>query len=494
MDYTKIKLSRGAYTEDSREIAILHLDLREFSPGDAAMVNYYTDETKTNIDTVLAVGIKSGKGRDKYRIISTGQFIVVWDVVTTIPDVSRLAHNELYLYHDLVVDAWYLVYAENNTRVTSPIPAIAQTYLCLKDSNFYVSSENQRIKKVNDLATEQDLADIIEQGGNADYSIEQVKEEDLPEGADAAYRLKRKIGENIITYQGDTIIIPKHIDIVLTEGEGISIDNSEISVKIEESGGLEIGESGGLQIGVVEENKLSQDLKTMLEDIKRKFYAISINASRSGSTIYFTDETLPTITFTITVKDSNENTIAFDDLILTSNQEGTFSSKSGASAQFIPQTNPLSTTNYNFTATYETVGGIMTATSGNVAITIENTPFYTGTVNKVYSNNLTDENKQECVESLLLNATRNHSAIKPGTTGNIATSITDNIEQNDTIAILSKYAITKFVDANTGFEADSNSFSSKTVTIQDTSGNNVGYYLYVKNTLSTGTANYKLTY
>ena len=63
MDYTKIKLSRGAYTEDSRSIAILHLDLREFSPGEAAIVNYYTDEKKTKIDTVLAVGIKSGAFR-----------------------------------------------------------------------------------------------------------------------------------------------------------------------------------------------------------------------------------------------------------------------------------------------------------------------------------------------------------------------------------------------------------------------------------------------
>jgi hypothetical protein len=494
MDYTKIKLSRGAYTEDSREIAILHLDLRDFSPGEAAIVNYYTDETKTNIDTVFAVGVKSGKGRDKYRIISAGQFIVVWDVVTILPDVSKLAHDELYLYHDTNNDTWQLVYAEDNTRVTSPIPAIAQTYLCLKDNNLYVSSENQKVKRVNDLATEQDLADIIEQGGNADYSIEQVNEEDLPEDAAAAYRLKRKIGDNIITYQGDTIIIPKTLDVALSAGTGISIDNSEISVKIEESGGLEIGESGGLQIGVVEEEKLSQNLQTMLEDIKRKFYAISITASRSGSTIYFTDETLPVITFTITVKDSNGNVVAFDNLELTSNQEGTFSSKPGASAQFIPQTNPQGTTNYNFIATYETVGGIMTATSGNIAITIENTPFYTGTVNKVYSNNLTDENKQECAESLLLNATRNHVAVKPSTTGPIATSITDDIEQNDTIAILSKYAITKFVDANTGFEADSNAFSSKSVQIQNTSGNVVNYYLYVKNTLSTGTANYRLTY
>ena len=98
MDYTKIKLSRGAYTEDSRSIAILHLDLREFSPGEAAIVNYYTDENKTKIDTVLAVGIKSGHGRDCYRIISSGQFVIVWDVVTTLPDVSKLARQELYLY------------------------------------------------------------------------------------------------------------------------------------------------------------------------------------------------------------------------------------------------------------------------------------------------------------------------------------------------------------------------------------------------------------
>ena len=494
MDYTKIKLSRGAYTEDSRSIAILHLDLREFSPGEAAIVNYYTDEKKTKIDTILAVGIKSGHGRDCYRIISSGQFVIVWDVVTTLPDVSKLARQELYLYHDLNSDSWYLVYMEDDTRITTPIPEEAYTYRCLKDNNFYVSGKSQKIKKVNDLATEQDIADIIEQGGNADYSIEAMDPSELPEDAAAAYRLKRKIGDNIITYQGDTIIIPKSVEVAINAGDGISIDNSTISVKIEESGGIELGESGGLQVNGIVEEQLSQNLQNLLTDIKRKFYAITISASRSGSAIYFTDDTLPELNFLITVRDNDSNIIDFNNLQLESNLPGTFSSKSGYSAKYIPQTNPTQTTNYKFTATYQSTGGIVSATSNNVTVTIETTPFYIGTVNKVYSNNLTDENKQECAESLLINAKRNQSSIKPSQTGDIATSITDDNQVNDTIAILSKYRITKFVDAKTGFEADSSAFSSKSVIIPDTNGTDTSYYLYVKNTLSTGISNYKLTY
>lgn len=500
MDYTKIILSRGERIENSRSIAILHLDLHEFSPGEAAIVNYYTDERKNKVDTIFAVGIKFGSGRDCYRVISTGQFTLIWDIVTDMSevDISGLTHQEVYLYHDLNNDSWYSVYKDSNSneRIKSPILS-ACTYICLKDNNLYISGDSGKVKKVNDLATEQDIERIIEIGG-ADYSIEEVDDpSELPENALTAYKLKRTIGENLEEFRGDTIIIPKQTEFEINEGAGISIENnSTISVKLEEQGSIEVGDNGGLQINGITEEQLSQSLQALLSDLKRKFYSINVTATRTGNTIYFTDEQILDIAFYITVKNNDNELIRQENenLTIVPNQPGSVNYDiNGYSARYIPDSFPQETTTYTFTATYQSSVGPVSG-SKSVNVTFETTPFYIGTVNKAYSNNLIPDNVSSCTNYLLNHSVRNHNSIKPEQTGDIETSITDNNTVNDTLAILSPYRIIKFIDAKTGFESDSSAFSEAETRIDDTNGVSTKYYLYVKNTLSTGTINYKLIY
>lgn len=116
----KIKVSSSKYIEESRPIAILRLNEREFLKGEIVMVNYKKDQDfKTNIGTLVAIGIKDGKGEDCYRLISTGGSVVVRKVVTSLADISSLVHGELYIYRD-DNNKWFYVYKkedETNRRI-----------------------------------------------------------------------------------------------------------------------------------------------------------------------------------------------------------------------------------------------------------------------------------------------------------------------------------------------------------------------------------------
>lgn len=116
----RIKVSSSKFIEESRPIAILRLNEREFLKGEIVMVNYKKDQDfKTNIGTLVAIGVKDGKGEDCYRLISTGGSVVVRKVVTSLSDVSSLVHGELYIYKD-DNNKWFYVYKkkdEDNRRI-----------------------------------------------------------------------------------------------------------------------------------------------------------------------------------------------------------------------------------------------------------------------------------------------------------------------------------------------------------------------------------------
>lgn len=112
-DY-RIKVSSSKYVEESRAVAVIRLNERGFLKGEVVMLNYKKDpDKKTDIGTLVAIGIKDGTGEDCYRIISAGGSVVVRKVVESLADVSSLVHNELYIYKD-PDDKWYYVYKPEN--------------------------------------------------------------------------------------------------------------------------------------------------------------------------------------------------------------------------------------------------------------------------------------------------------------------------------------------------------------------------------------------
>lgn len=118
-DY-RIKVSSSKYVEESRAVAVIRLNERGFLKGEVVMLNYKKDpDKKTDIGTLVAIGIKDGTGEDCYRIISAGGSVVVRKVVESLADVSSLVHNELYIYKD-PDNKWYYVYKpeiEANRRI-----------------------------------------------------------------------------------------------------------------------------------------------------------------------------------------------------------------------------------------------------------------------------------------------------------------------------------------------------------------------------------------
>lgn len=112
-DY-RIKVSSSKYVEESRAVAVIRLNERGFLKGEVVMLNYKKDpDKKTDIGTLVAIGIKDGTGEDCYRIISAGGSVVVRKVVESLADVSSLVHNELYIYKD-PDNKWYYVYKPEN--------------------------------------------------------------------------------------------------------------------------------------------------------------------------------------------------------------------------------------------------------------------------------------------------------------------------------------------------------------------------------------------
>lgn len=112
-DY-RIKVSSSKYVEESRAVAVIRLNERGFLKGEVVMLNYKKDpDKKTDIGTLVAIGIKDGTGEDCYRIISAGGSVVVRKVVESLADVSSLVHNELYIYKD-TDNKWYYVYKPEN--------------------------------------------------------------------------------------------------------------------------------------------------------------------------------------------------------------------------------------------------------------------------------------------------------------------------------------------------------------------------------------------
>jgi hypothetical protein len=112
-DY-RIKVSSSKYVEGSRAVAVIRLNERGFLKGEVVMLNYKKDpDKKTDIGTLVAIGIKDGTGEDCYRIISAGGSVVVRKVVESLADVSSLVHNELYIYKD-PDNKWYYVYKPEN--------------------------------------------------------------------------------------------------------------------------------------------------------------------------------------------------------------------------------------------------------------------------------------------------------------------------------------------------------------------------------------------
>ena len=62
-----IRLARDKNIENSRKDAILFLDFQNHIVGQQWQVRYYRDESQTEIDTLVAIGVRNGTGSECYK-------------------------------------------------------------------------------------------------------------------------------------------------------------------------------------------------------------------------------------------------------------------------------------------------------------------------------------------------------------------------------------------------------------------------------------------
>ena len=132
---TKIQISRCSSIFGNRLAAILHLDGYKHSVGQPVMVRYTDENGET--DTITAIGVKSGVGRDCYSIISFGQESIVGDVFSSdyLPDVSTLVHNIPYI---AVLDgSWKLFFIDEGSHRQMRDLEDGEKFYSLADSHMY---------------------------------------------------------------------------------------------------------------------------------------------------------------------------------------------------------------------------------------------------------------------------------------------------------------------------------------------------------------------
>lgn len=176
---TKVRFSRCREIMDSRSTAMIHLREKEFVVGEPALVNYFED-TNASVNTIMAVGIKDGKGPDCFRIITLGQYEIVWGVGRELPDVSSLVHDELYLYQDSN-DVWYYVSAEDGVRMIEPLLPYPHTFINIADNTIYVSDSDRRVRSINDVYTKSEIDALLSSISGGEFSSLSTLEQRLNE-------------------------------------------------------------------------------------------------------------------------------------------------------------------------------------------------------------------------------------------------------------------------------------------------------------------------
>ena len=198
-DNSIMRISRCNEIKNDLDQAVLWLNNLQFEAGYFIMVNYYVDGPGSDIDAVLALGLKSGVGKNCYKVISTTKRGLIWGVFydpNDLPDVSSLDHEEDFLYHDPKTDTWFLINNKNGIRTFTEISDIPQTFINLADGTIWVSNENRRVARINDLADSYNKEEIDKRIEYARNNPKYIKFENLT--TDQKEQIKGDKGE-----QGD---------------------------------------------------------------------------------------------------------------------------------------------------------------------------------------------------------------------------------------------------------------------------------------------------
>jgi hypothetical protein len=241
--FTKVRFSRCREIMSSREAAMIHLGNKEFVAGEPVIINYFED-TNASVNTIMAVGIKNGKGSDCYRIITLGQYEIVWGVGRQLPDVSSLVHDELYLYQDND-DVWYYVSAQDGVRILEPLLPYPHTFINIANNTIYVSDSDRHVRSINDVYTKSEIDALLESISGGDFTSLSALERRLNE---AYLRINEVIEQN--AHLAETIEgISDSLGVIQEFGDKIDDFESRVSaLEVSDTDGSVSGTFSSIQI------------------------------------------------------------------------------------------------------------------------------------------------------------------------------------------------------------------------------------------------------
>ena len=105
-DTVTLQIHRSAYIERDSDVALIRLDTMNHLEGQPVMINYYGRNGE--VETITAVGIKNGVGKDCYSIVSTSHEETVNYITEDLPDVSVLVNGAIYI--SIYTGVWSKVY------------------------------------------------------------------------------------------------------------------------------------------------------------------------------------------------------------------------------------------------------------------------------------------------------------------------------------------------------------------------------------------------
>lgn len=107
-----LRISRDSYIEANKDIALIRLDTMNHLVGQPVMISYYSETGTEEIETITAIGVKDGIGKDCYSIVSTSKENIVNGIYDELPDVSELKNGARYICK--LEGIWSLVYIQGD--------------------------------------------------------------------------------------------------------------------------------------------------------------------------------------------------------------------------------------------------------------------------------------------------------------------------------------------------------------------------------------------
>ena len=256
---TKIKFSRCSEVLATRRQAMIHLNEREFSPGEPVLVNYYEDYNNS-INTIMVVGLKNGKGPDCYRVITLGQYEIVWGV-GVLPDSTDMVHGQLYLWKNSDGVWNYVSDDEDGVRHIEPMLPWPHTFINIADNTIYVSDADGRVRSINDVYSKSEIDDLLASISGGDFTSLSSLEQQLNRAYEKIYEVANRNDQLVEVIEG----MQNSLAIVEEFGDKVEdIEAKVSSLEVDPESGEVTGTFSSIQIEDPENSNIVIDKDTVV--------------------------------------------------------------------------------------------------------------------------------------------------------------------------------------------------------------------------------------